>query len=176
MRQVVLFIASSLDGYIAKTNGDIDWLFTDQDYGYSDFFALVDTVLMGRRTYEQILAFGEYPYVGTQGFVFSRTCSEERDKNVNFISSDLTNFIEGLKSGTGKDIWLVGGASIIQLCLQHDLIDKFVISIHPVILGDGIPLFRAPLPIRDLNFQHCQSFDTGLLQLTYVRRLKPESA
>lgn len=65
MRQVVLFIASSLDGYIATASGDVDWLFTDQDYGYIDFFALVDTVLMGRRTYEQILSFGEYPYMGT---------------------------------------------------------------------------------------------------------------
>lgn len=176
MRQLILFIASSLDGYIARTNGDVDWLFTDQDYGYTDFFALVDIVLMGRRTYEQILAFGEYPYIGTQGFVFSRTCGGERDQNVEFISSDLTNFIQGLKSGTGKDIWLVGGAQIIQSCLQHNLIDKFIISIHPIILGDGIPLFRAPSSMRELNLLHCQSFDTGLLQLTYVRRLKPESA
>ena len=95
-----------------------------------DAKALVDTVLMGRRTYEQILEFGEYPYIGTQGFVFSRTCSDERDKNVKFILSDLTNFIEGLKSGTGKDIWLVGGASIIQSCLRSRS-DKQVCHLHP---------------------------------------------
>lgn len=176
MRQVVLFIASSLDGYIARTSGDVDWLFTDQDYGYNDFFALVDTVLIGRRTYEQILALGDYPYVGTQGFVFSRTRGGEHDNNVEFISSELTNFIEDLKSGTGKDIWLVGGASIIQSCLQHELIDKFVISIHPIILGNGIPLFRVPSLMTELNLLHCRSFATGLLQLTYLRRLKSKSA
>jgi dihydrofolate reductase len=176
MRKVVLFIASSLDGYIATTSGDVDWLFTDQDYGYTDFFALIDTVLIGRRTYEQILSFGEYPYKGTLGFVFSRTHSGERDDNVTFVSNDIKSFVESLKGGTGKDIWLVGGASIIQSCLQHDLIDEFVISTHPIILGDGIPLFRTPLPMRKLSFQRCETFDTGLLQLTYVRRPPPDNA
>ncbi len=174
MRKVVLFIASSLDGYIATTSGGVDWLFTDQDYGYADFFAGVDTVLMGRRTYEQALSFGEYPYKGTQGFVFSRTRKVERDENVIFISGDLASFVEGLKSGTGKNIWLVGGSEVIQSFMSHDLIDEFVISVHPIILGDGIPLFRAPLPMRKLSFKHCRAFDTGLVQLTYIR--SPEAA
>ena len=169
MRKVILFIASSLDGYIARTSGSVDWLFTDQDYGYTDFFATIDTVLMGRRTYEQVLSFGDYPYKGTQGFVFSKTHSEERDENVTFISSDLTSFIEKLKGGTGKHIWLVGGTEIIQSCISHDLIDEFVISVHPIILGDGIPLFRAPLPMRKLKLKNCRTFDTGLVQLTYIR-------
>ncbi len=175
MRKVVLFIASSLDGYIARTSGDVDWLFTDQDYGYIDFFAGVDTVIMGRRTYEQVLSFGEYPYKGTQGFVFSRTRGGERDENVTFISNDVAGFVERLKSGTGKDIWLVGGSEIIHSCMRHDVIDEFVISVHPIILGDGIPLFHSPLPMKELSFQHCRAFDTGLLQLKYVRSLAPDS-
>ena len=173
MRKVILFIASSLDGYIARTSGSVDWLFTDQDYGYTDFLANIETVLMGRRTYEQVLSFGEYPYKGTQGFVFSRTRNKS-DEHVTFISGDLAGFVEGLKSGEGKDIWLVGGSELIQSCMSHDLIDEFVISVHPIILGDGIPLFRAPLQMRKLNFLNCRSFDTGLVQLVYVRIRNPE--
>lgn len=169
MRKVVLFIATSLDGYIARTSGDIGWLFTDQDYGYTDFLASIDTIIMGRRTYEQALSFGEYPYKDKQGFVFSRTHKEEKDEHVTFISGDIAGFVEGLKRDTGKNIWLVGGSQVIHSCMGHDLIDEFIISVHPIILGDGIPLFRAPLPERKLNFLHCRTFDTGLVQLTYVR-------
>ena len=169
MRKVVLFIACSLDGYIADTSGGVDWLFTDQDYGYTGFFAGVDTVIMGRRTYEQVLSFGEYPYKGTQGFVFSRTHKEEYNEYVTFISGDIVSFVEGLKKGAGKNIWLVGGSELIHSFMNHDLIDEFVISVHPIVLGDGIPLFRAPLQMRKLSFRHCRAFDTGLVQLTYVR-------
>lgn len=169
MRKVILFIASSLDSYIARTSGAVDWLFTDQDCGYADFLAGVDTVLMGRRTYEQAPSFGEYPYKGIQCFVFSRTRGGERDEYVMFISGDLASFVKRLKSGIGKNIWLVGGSEIIQSFMSYDLIDEFVISVHPIILGDGIPLFRAPLPMRKLSFQKCRAFDTGLVQLTYVR-------
>ena len=175
MRKVILFIASSLDGYIARASGDVDWLFTDQDYGYADFFALVDTVLMGRHTYEQVLSFGEYPYIGTQGFVFSKTRGSEYDDNVTFISSALPTFVQELKSSAGKNIWLVGGAELISSFLQHDLIDEFIISVHPIILGDGIPLFRAPLAMRKLNLQRCQTFDTGLIQITYVCHPTPDN-
>lgn len=169
MRKVILFIASSLDGYIAKASGEVDWLFTDQDYGYADFLAGVDTILMGRRTYEQVLSFGEFPYKGTQCFVFSRTRGGERDEYVTFISGNIESFVRGLKNGTGKNIWLVGGSEVIQSFMSHDLIDEFIISVHPIVLGDGIPLFRAPLPTRKLSFQKSRAFDTGLVQLTYVR-------
>ncbi len=174
MRQVILFIASSLDGYIARTSGEVDWLFTDQDYGYRDFFANIDTLLMGRHTYEQVLSFGEYPYQGKQGFVFSRTGGGVSDENVTFISDNLASFVEELKSGAGKNIWLVGGSQVIELLMKHDLIDEFVISVHPIILGEGIPLFRAPLPMKTLSFQGCQAFDTGLLQITYASASKAE--
>lgn len=93
-----------------------------------------------------------------------------------FISSAISTFVKELKSSAGKDIWLVGGAEVISSCIQHDLIDEFVISVHPIILGDGIPLFRAPLSMRKLNFLSCQTFDTGLIQVTYVRRPTPENA
>src|SRR5919199_5995017 len=96
MRKVVLFIASSLDGYIARPSGDIDWLFTDQDYGYSEFFASVDTVLMGRKTYEQVLTFDEYPYQDVKSYVFSNNLNFQADKNVELVKEDSKNFIYNL--------------------------------------------------------------------------------
>jgi dihydrofolate reductase len=170
MRRVILFIASSLDGCIAGPMGEINWLFSDQDYGYTEFFAGVDTVVMGRLTYEVSLSFGEYPYKDRKGFVFSRTKAGTRDANVPFVGEEPGPFVGKLKKRAGKNVWLVGGAPIIQSCMIHDVIDEFVISIHPVILGDGIPLFRGPMPTTKLKLQDCQSFDTGLVQLTYSRR------
>lgn len=108
MRAIVLFIASSLDGFIAKTDGSVDWLFTDNDYGYNEFFASVDTVIMGRKTYAQILEFGAYPYEGTQGFVLTRTSTAERDENVTFIGENIPGLIDTLRQSPGKNIWLVG--------------------------------------------------------------------
>jgi len=170
MRKVILFITCSLDGYIARENGDIDWLFTDQDYGYAEFFATVGTVLMGRRTYDQVLTFGEYPYKGTEGFVFSRKRSGEKDENVSFVSDDPAEFAGMLKRKEGKAIWLVGGGEIIHPCVQHNVIDEYEIFIHPVVLGSGIPLFRSPLPETWVRFTRSQTFETGLVQLSYVRK------
>ena len=167
MSQLILYIASSLDGYIATTAGEVDWLFTDQDYGYTDFLASIDRLLMGRVTYEQILTFGNYPYSGNQGFVFSRTIQRDRDENVNFVAGDLVSFVKNLKLQNGKDIWLVGGAAIAKTCLENNLVDKFILSIHPIILGEGIALFPPPLPTLSLKLEHCQTFDSGLVQLTY---------
>jgi dihydrofolate reductase len=170
MRKLILFIASSLDGYIARSSGAVDWLFTDQDYGYTNFLASIDTVLIGRKTYDQLLTFGEYPYVGKKSFVFSRQ-SNAGNENVDFINRELIGFIESLKMTNGKNIWLVGGAEIIQLCLQQDLIDEFIISIQPIILGEGMELFRSPLSMKKLKLQCSETFNTGLVQLTYTSQI-----
>jgi len=113
MREIVLFIASSLDGFIAKYDSSVDWLFTDEDYGYNEFFASVDTVIMGRKTYAQILEFSAYPYAGTQGFVLTRTSTAKRDENVMFIGENIADLIDTLRQSPGKSILLVGGAEII---------------------------------------------------------------
>jgi dihydrofolate reductase len=168
MRKLVLYIATSLDGYIAGPAGEIDWLFTDQDYGYAEFFAGVDAVVMGRKTYELTLSFGEYPYPGTRSFVFSRS-EHAADANVTFISQDVGSFIANLKREAGKNIWLVGGGEIVRECLQHDLIDDFRIFIHPLVLGAGIPLFPNGVARRALRFVHSQHFNTGLVELGYER-------
>jgi len=167
MGQLVLYIATSLDGYVARSGGEVDWLFTDQDYGYADFYGSVDFLIMGRKTYEQIQSWGDYPYPDKQGFVFSQTIQGDQDENVTFVSRDLVSFVKELKSQEGKDIWLVGGAAIAKTCLENNLVNKFILSIHPIILGEGRPLFLPPLPTLSLKLELSQRFDTGLVQLTY---------
>lgn len=168
MRKISLYIASSLDGYIARTSGEVDWLFTDQDYGYTEFLAQIDTIIMGNKTYQQVLGFGEYPYKNKQGFVFSKNILNARDNNVNFVSNDWENFIINLRQSPGQDIWLVGGAQTIHYFLQHDFVDEIILSIHPIILGDGIPLIVNDSSLETtLELKNVQTYDTGLLQVSY---------
>ncbi|MBD2168981.1 dihydrofolate reductase [Calothrix membranacea FACHB-236] len=168
MRKIRLFIASSLDGYIARTSGEVDWLFTDQDYGYAKFFDQIDTVLMGSKTYHQLLGFGEYPYKGKQGFVFSNTLQGQVDNNVEFIGGDLKDFINRLRQLPGRDIWLVGGGEIIHYFMSHSLLDQLILSIHPIILGDGIPLICKDASLETLLvLKNVETYESGLLQLTY---------
>lgn len=167
MRKIRLFIASSLDGYIARTSGEIDWLFTDADYGYSEFFDSIDTVIMGGKTYRQILEFGEYPYKGKKVFVFSKTLQGKTD-DVEFVGEDIKSFINRLRNDSGGDIWLVGGGEIIHDFIKHGLLDELILSIHPIILGDGIPLIvKDPSLETKLELKEVKSFDSGLLQVSY---------
>jgi dihydrofolate reductase len=168
MRKLMLFIATSLDGYIARPEGSIDWMFTDHDYGYPAFFAGIDTVIMGRKTYDLALSFGAYPYAGTEGYVFSR---EQRppDGNVAFVSEAPASFVDRLKRLEGRDIWLVGGSEIIAECLAHDLVDELIISVHPLLLGHGIPLFAPGLPELDFALMRAEGFASGLVQSSYRR-------
>jgi dihydrofolate reductase len=167
MRKVKLFIATSLDGFIADKNGGIDWLFTDQDYGYADFYASVDTTLTGYKTYEDILGFGEFPYPGKTNYIFSRHHQKADDNPVTFISGDIAAFVQELKQQPGQHIWLVGGGQINEVLLQARLIDELIISIHPTILGEGRPLFAGHTERRDCKLKDSQAFETGLVQLTY---------
>jgi dihydrofolate reductase len=168
MRKILLFIASSLDGYIARKSGEVDWLFTDQDYGYTEFFNTIDTVLLGNKTYQQLLGFGEYPYSGKKAFVFSNNLQGIRDNNVEFIGGDLQEFIKTLRQSTGGDIWLVGGGEIIHYFMTHSLIDELILSIHPIILGDGIPLISKDASLENiLELKNVKTYDSGLLQVNY---------
>ena len=168
MRKIRLYIASSLDGYIARSSGEVDWLFSDSDYGYTEFFDQIDTVLMGNNTYRQVLTFGEYPYQGKQGFVFSKTISRGRDNNVEFVGGDLAGFINRLVKQSGGDIWLVGGAQIIHYFIKHNFVNELILSIHPMILGDGIPLIIKDASLETaLELKEVIPYDSGLLQIFY---------
>lgn len=168
MRKIRLFIASSLDGYIARTSGEVDWLFTDQDYGYTEFFGEVDTVLMGNKTYQQVLSFGEYPYKGKKSFVFSKTLQGETDNNVEFVGGDLKGFINTLRQSSDRDIWLVGGGETIHYFMKHRFVDELILSIHPIILGNGIPLIVKDSSLETaLELKNVKTYDSGLLQVSY---------
>ncbi|BCL38380.1 dihydrofolate reductase family protein [Nostoc sp. MS1] len=168
MRKIILFIASSLDGYIARESGEIDWLFTDQDYGYTEFYDQVDTLILGNKTYQQVLSFEEYPYMDKEVFVFSKTESGETANNAKFVNSNWLNFVNILCQSHGNNIWLVGGAQLIHFFLQHHLIDELILSIHPIILGTGIPLIVNDSSLEtQLDLKNIKTFDTGLVQIFY---------
>ena len=140
MTKVLVYIATSLDGYIARENGDIDWLPESSESSYDVFYKSIDTVMLGKTTYDQVLTFGEYPYKDKKSFVFSRT-SKNNDNNVEFVS-DIEKFVKDGFPGAGKNIWLVGGAKIIALFLKMGIVDEIITTVIPVLLGTGIPLFQ----------------------------------
>ncbi|MFP4060164.1 MAG: dihydrofolate reductase family protein [Bacteroidota bacterium] len=168
MRSVILFIATSLDGYIAGKDGNLDWLFTDGDYGYGNFINSIDTTLMGYNTYNDILSFGEYPYPDKKNYVFSRTHKKEDDHPTEFIYTDIPKFVRELKNKKGKNIWLVGGGQVNTVLWNEGLIDELIISVHPVILGEGVTLFSGKKQVKNLKLNSMQKFDNGLVQLRYT--------
>ena len=175
MRKIKLYIASSLDCFIADENGSIDWLFSDADYGYADFYNSIDTILVGRKTYEQFLTFEEYPYKGKKVYVFTHNNAREQKKkkttsDVEYVDKDIPEFVRRLLQqpfSNGGDIWLLGGGEILSLFLNADLVDEIILSVHPIILGKGIPLFNNIEKSVKLRLLESIPFESGLVQLRY---------
>jgi len=171
-RNLISFIAISLDGYIARPDGDISFLSRvekeGEDYGYTSFMNTVDTIILGRRTYDKIkdIGFG-YPE-DKEVYIISHNPGSENN-NLKYYSGPLKNLISGIRNKQGKSIFCDGGADVLNQLLRDNLIDEFIISIIPVILGDGIRLFRDGRPELDLQLVSTREFDTGLVQLHYVR-------
>ena len=165
---VTLFIAMSLDGFIAGSNDEIDWLFTDQDYGFTPFFDGIDTIIMGRRSYEMSCSFEEWPYPGKRTLVCSRQQTPGNDQRVTFTSAPLPTVIAQARSAGSRGIWLLGGGQLVRTALQCRSVDRLQLAIHPIILGAGIPLFPPGTPRTSLQLQHCQAYDTGLLVTNYL--------
>ncbi|MGM7703452.1 dihydrofolate reductase family protein [Pseudalkalibacillus sp. Hm43] len=147
MRKLVFYGAITLDGYLARENHSLDWLFGtegEEEVGYEDFFKTIGTVIMGRKTYEQISEYvpDEFPYKEEDCYVFSRTLSGSNE-NVTFINEDIVEFTKALKEKEGKNIWVVGGGEVMQPLLEAKLIDEFTVQIAPALIGHGLPLFKA---------------------------------
>jgi len=140
MTKILVYIASSLDGYIARENGDIDWLPESSESSYDAFYKSIDTVIMGKTTYDQVLTFGEYPYKDKKSIVFSKT-QQSDDENAEFLS-DVEKFVKDIFPEADENIWLVGGAKIISSFLKQGVVDEVIITKIPVLLGKGIPLFQ----------------------------------
>lgn len=172
-RKVILYIAISLDGFIAKPDGDISFLSVveqeGEDYGYSAFFESVDTVILGRKTYDKVLSMGiESPYGDRNVFVLTRN-SRPVAGNITFYSGSLPELMTYLKSQSGKHIYCDGGTETAGQFLRNDLFDELIISVIPVLLGDGIRLFGQRFQEQKLRLIRCESFEKGLVQLHYIR-------
>ena len=176
MRTLTLFIAASLDGYIAKPNDDLSFLKMvekeGEDYGYAAFTATIDTIILGRKTYDWVLreiGSAHYDNGERDVYVITRTARPAVGRTT-FYTGNLTDLVQQLKTGTGKNIYCDGGAEIVNELLKNDLIDEFVISIVPVLVGDGTRLFKDGRPEQQLELISTKTFDTGLTQLHYKRK------
>ncbi|AWW29485.1 dihydrofolate reductase [Echinicola strongylocentroti] len=176
MRKLSLFIATSLDGFIAGPGDDLSFLASvekeGEDYGYAEFTATVDTVIIGRKTYDYVLGTmgpGHYDNGERDVYVITRRAMSNQGKVI-FHSDGPSVLVKKLKSGEGKGIYCDGGAEIIDALLKDDLVDEMTISVVPVLLGEGIRLFKEGRPEQMLELVTAKTFDTGLVQLVYKRK------
>ena len=176
MRTLSLYIATSLDGYIAKPNDDLSFLKLvekeGEDYGYAEFTSTIDTIILGRKTYDWVLKeIGASHYDNGERNVYVITRTERPDVGkTKFYTGDLTELVRQLKSENGKNIYCDGGAEIVNELLKNDLIDELIISVVPVLVGDGTRLFKDGRPEQQLELVNTKTFDTGLTQLHYRRK------
>ena len=176
MRTLSIYIATSLDGYIAKPNDDLGFLKLvekeGEDYGYSEFTETIDTIILGRKTYDWVLkeiGTSHYDNGDRNVYVISRTERTAIGKTT-FYTGDLTALVQKLKAENGKNIYCDGGAEIINELLKKDLVDEMIISIIPILLGDGTRLFKDGRPEQELEFVKAKTFETGLTQVHYKRK------
>ena len=177
-RRIILDLAVTLDGFIEGKNGEVDWCITDSDMGFIDFLNQIDTILYGRKSYD---LWGEFTpeteltdtekemwglYHSKEKYVFSRT-KKGTDNKAIFINDHILEEVNKLKNKPGKDIWLYGGASLITTFINLGLVDEFRLSVHPVVLGEGKPLFVDIKQRLNLKMFHSRTFSSGVVQLIY---------
>ncbi len=174
MSKVILYIATSLDGYIARPDGNLDWLTSipnpeTGDYGYAALLERIGTIMMGRKTYDELLGFRiEWPYTGFDTIIVSTDkLLKIRSPDTRLLTENLPDVVTALKKQSPKDIWLVGGGQLINAFIQNGLLDQMIISIVPKIIGDGIPLFPKNTLETEWKLVDTQMFETGLVNLTY---------
>lgn len=163
----------SLDGFIAAPEDNLSFLSVvekeGEDYGYSEFVKGIDTVIMGRKTYEWVISHvPEFIHANKVSYIITRT-PKPSVGNTNFYSGNLRELILTLKTTEGKNIFIDGGAEIVNLLLQDNLIDEFVISVIPVLLGEGIRLFNTGFPAQNLKLLQSRQYEKGLVQLHYCK-------
>ena len=169
-RKVILNLAVSLDGFIEGPNGEFDWCFGDQDYGMKAFMKSIDSIFMGRKSYEVALKHeGKNPYPKIITYVFSSTL-KEAVKGTRLVSGNLADEVQRITAGKGKNIWLFGGASLVTGFLNEGLIDELHLAVHPIILGVGKPLFQGIKGRIPFKLKGAKTYSSGLVQLFYVKK------
>jgi dihydrofolate reductase len=171
MRKIVLGLGMSLDGYIARPNGAIDFLFMPKDYSMAPFFATIDTAIMGRKSFEAgvKLAGGTFNNFGLATYVFSRTQPAGEREGFSIVNQSPATFVKRLRGRPGRNIWLMGGGELARDFLKADLVDELSLGILPVLLGEGIPLFPSGFPQRNFALLENKTYSKGMIALRYQR-------
>jgi len=174
MKQIKLYIAASLNGKIARPDGNVDWLEKlpnpdKTDHGYAEFYDSIDTTIQGGKTYRQIIGWDiEFPYIGKTNYVITRNQNLKKNDHVKFVTENPVEFFQNLKKQEGKDIWLIGGGQVNTLFLNAGLIDEIRVFIMPIILPDGIELFEMLPDEKMLKLKATKEYTSGAVELTYA--------
>jgi dihydrofolate reductase len=171
-RKVIVYIAASLDGYIAGANDDLSFLSMvaeeGQDYGYGEFINTVDTVILGRKTYDWVMKqVPEFPHADKEAYIITST-ARPAIGNTKFYTGSLKELVQQLKAQQGKHIFVDGGAEVVNSLLKENLIDEMYLSIIPILLGAGVRLFKDGRPEQPLQLMSTKQFNKGLVQLHYI--------
>lgn len=180
MKKIIAYLAVSADGYIARSDGDVGWLDRPRppgDYGMGEFYRLVDTVLLGRKTWEAGSKLGQSSFPGKKNYVFSKTVKPPATAGVELVDENPADFAARVRKEKGKDIWMVGGAALIASFLDAGQIDEFILHVIPILLGEGIPLLEPRSREVPLDLLSSRAFPDGVVRLHYAvgsrRRLAP---
>jgi dihydrofolate reductase len=166
MRKLILNLALSLDGYIEGKKGEYDWCFTDQDYGMKAFLDRIDTIFFGRKSYETLISVENESYPDKKKYVFSNSL-QTLANGYTLMSGNLEQKVKQMKAEEGKNIWLFGGANLTTSLINLGLVDELQLSIHPILLGDGKPLFKNLNKRMNLHLLDVKKYSTGLAQHFY---------
>lgn len=170
-RNVVLAVALSLDGYIARPGGRVDWLISDPTIDLRAYAKAFDVIVAGRKTLDVAHASegGEGPFGKMACYIFSRTRPPGKRGGADYVNQSPSELVRDLKALPGKDIWLMGGGELAREFLKVDLVDRMDLAIMPVLLGEGIPLFPAGFPQRNLKLVSHQAHPSGIIRAVYER-------
>ncbi|HSX27598.1 MAG TPA: dihydrofolate reductase family protein [Patescibacteria group bacterium] len=170
MGKTIIYISMTLDGFVAGKDDDLSWLmpYASVDYGYNDFYKGIGAIILGKRTCDHIVANWDWPYSNVPVFVLSDEPLKNKpsEGEIHAVNGVIEDVLEQAKQKTDKNIWIGGGAHVVQDFLRQDLADELIITVVPVLLGEGISLF-GDINRTNLELIHVDEYDSGLVQLRY---------
>lgn len=169
MPNILLNLALSLDGLIEGPNGEYDWCFTDQDYGMTEFLARCEAILLGRKSYDTLCQYDANAFPNQKKYVFSNTLVTDAPRT-EVVRGHVPDVVAEIQKKHRGDLWFFGGAQLLTEFLRHDLIDEMHLSVHPLVLGSGTPLFTGLTDRKWWQLLEARTFDSGLVQLIYRKK------
>jgi dihydrofolate reductase len=173
MRKLIYSVGISLDGYIARPDGSVDFLFLPDDFSMGPFFETLDAAVMGRKTFDKAMEMGGLFGPSVPTYVFSRTLPEAGASGVKVVTGPVGDWLKSMRAQPGKDIWLMGGADLAGQFFEDDLVDELHLGVVPVLIGSGIPAFSQGVADRSFDLVEQRSFSRGLVTLKYQRARPP---